>query len=441
MWVSVTRTLALALITFALVGLPSKAISDPVGCTECDEPALCYNCDDEGFAYQACMDMATYSMAVDPNGYTYKCDWRFGNTWDCHKLGTYIIGCPENQWGDPSHRQFITSTMCVARNPGQQFYDVAEPTTECIDGCEMEATTCSCNGDVTLCLCNVEPNGNYCYPEDDPGYQQPSDDVPENCVRNDETGQVSCDCSVTPEAAYCQVPDPDNPPDPLPDGCTIDANGNVICVEGNPPPDPPPDPPPPQDGGGPGEDGQPGGDDPAPGESCVPGDPNCYNPGGGICEEGDTDCTVSDSPAGGEGEIETCDPATQNCEGQGSAQSTGQCDAPPVCDGDAIQCAILTQQWRNYCNMIDLKGEKPPWEEDADYGRDLADEATDIDISNQIDQTGFAGGSCPADINVTAFGSSFNIEFGPICDIAAVVRVFVILISLLWAGPYIVRSF
>jgi len=260
-------------------------------------------------------------------------------------------------------------------------------------------------------------------------------------------GVVVCDCVANPGAEFC-------PGGAHEDDCDQTA-GIATCDPAGPPTDP----------GGPGPgDEEPGGPGPgeSPGSSCEPGDYNCTDTGGGICGVGDT-CEIGDiggcapgdlnctDAAGGTcdvgeacvegGDLGTCDPQTQNCQGEGTGSTSGSCSVEPFCSGDAIQCAILVQSWKNTCSVYDVQGEKPPWEGDADYGRDLADEAEEVDISTGLDDAGFAGGSCPADISLEMLGQTINIGFAEICNLAAIIRIFVILFTLMWAGPYVVRSF
>lgn len=123
---------------------------------------------------------------------------------------------------------------------------------------------------------------------------------------------------------------------------------------------------------------------------------------------------------------------------------TGDCSAPPVCtSADPLDCVAIQQTWESACALVDTQGELAPWEigGDPDYNRDLADEATSIDVQGGQDQSGFASGTCPSDIPVNTDWASFNIDMSFLCIYASWVRVFVILVTLMWSGAYIVRSF
>lgn len=58
--------------------------------------------------------------------------------------------------------------------------------------------------------------------------------------------------------------------------------------------------------------------------------------------------TTTSSPGSGTGEGE----------GEGEVNRVGSpsnnCDSPPVCSGDAIDCAILVEEWKNSCNAYEL---------------------------------------------------------------------------------------
>lgn len=211
-------------------------------------------------------------------------------------------------------------------------------------------------------------------------------------------------------------------------------------------------------GGGPGGPGEPDPDPddpnfPSPdegdeGDSCQSFQENCFNDQGDQCGIADTGCTYGPAPhEGDDGVPANCDPAVDpdGCMGAQSASTSSDCKSAPACSGNIIQCAVLKQSWKAMCAIQDLGGESAPWKPggDADYGRDLAsaDERTEIDLSAGVDSAGFAGGSCPADIVVDVLGLSLTIQTQPICDVAGVVRFFVIISSLLWAGAFVVRAF
>lgn len=137
---------------------------------------------------------------------------------------------------------------------------------------------------------------------------------------------------------------------------TMDTAANQIlgvCRSTDfPPPETKPDP-----GGG----TDPGGTDPG-GGGTDPGGGGGTDPGGG----GGTGPDPKPCPAGGKdadgklcpGEGGGTDPGggPNPGEGSGNGSGSGTCAKPPVCSGDAIQCAQLFQQWRAGCQAEGLGG-------------------------------------------------------------------------------------
>lgn len=176
----------------------------------------------------------------------------------------------------------------------QAIYYTLEPWDVCLpSGCWYEATTGSCD-QLGTCVFNMEPTGSECeYGTDTP----PDPNVPPNCIVGADGGLV-CDCSVTPDAAYCQDPDlpdqdippncarnestgvmvcytdPDAPDGPSPD-CVVDQSRNVLVCGSNEYPLP---------GTNPGS-GDPDPNDPGtlPAPGPMPGDTD----GDGVCEPGE----------------------------------------------------------------------------------------------------------------------------------------------------------
>ncbi|EPG5382188.1 TPA: hypothetical protein ACYRK3_000093 [Stenotrophomonas maltophilia] len=145
---------------------------------------------------------------------------------------------------------------------------------------------------------------------------------------------------------------------------TMDTAANQIlgvCRSTDfPPPETKPDP-----GGGTdpgGTDPGGGGTDPGGGGGTDPGGGGGTDPGGG----GGTGPDPKPCPAGGKdadgkpcpGEGGGTDPGggPNPGEGSGNGSGSGTCAKPPVCSGDAIQCAQLFQQWRAGCQAEGLGG-------------------------------------------------------------------------------------
>jgi len=149
-------------------------------------------------------------------------------------------------------------------------------------------------------------------------------------------------------------------------------------------------------------------------------DPNAGVPGDG-----------SDNPGEGEGEGD-----------EGTASGGGTCDAPPVCSGNPIDCAILDQTWRNRCESGgDENGNgQPDWTElgegegsegpAAGAGEEKANEWDFSTMFDQLDDAGFLSDSCPEfpPIDVSALGIAFDADMTWWCEaIAAIGALFLFL--------------
>jgi len=105
------------------------------------------------------------------------------------------------------------------------------------------------------------------------------------------------------------------------------------------------------------------------------------------------------------------------------------CDSPPVCKGDAIQCAIAHNTWNTDCffstdtTNITEDGLGIPVE---DRTNEVGDTTS---ISSVLDTSSFLADTCPAPrtINV-AYGSTMTLDYAPLCEIADIIGS-VILIS------------
>lgn len=104
------------------------------------------------------------------------------------------------------------------------------------------------------------------------------------------------------------------------------------------------------------------------------------------------------------------------CKTESQASGGDDCKVPPVCKGDAIQCAMLAQQWKTRCDnqqtnaasdlATQVLGGNDPSKNPADKeNRDVRP------IANSIDQTAFLGGGGLQDKVVTVSGQSITLPF------------------------------
>ncbi len=102
----------------------------------------------------------------------------------------------------------------------------------------------------------------------------------------------------------------------------------------------------------------------------------------------------------------------------GSASGGDNCAAAPQCEGDAIQCMMVRQQWKTRCAW---EGENPSSQFGAQLiaGSDpnaaanpaLPANRSTFDFSNTIDQSGFLGGAGLQDRTFSFLGRLFVIPF------------------------------
>jgi len=161
-------------------------------------------------------------------------------------------------------------------------------------------------------------------------------------------------------------------------------------------------------------------------------------------------------PQGGDGG--TC--SGEDCGGgeEGSVTGGEFCVAPPVCEGDAIQCAIVLQQWRNRCvepltteeldGAYGLPGEVGDIDGDgAQEGRaeglpGSADPA--INILSDFDSSGWLSGrECPAEYSValdSAFGGVISIPISDACFFFRIIGSIVLVVAWFEAAKIVVTG-
>jgi hypothetical protein len=173
-----------------------------------------------------------------------------------------------------------------------------------------------------------------------------------------------------------------------------------------------------------------------------------------------TVCTTSGGTGGGtlpgpdgEGSSEgegTCDPTVSEC-GE-SATSSKDCQQPPQCSGDPIDCAALNQQWLTMCKIENSEDQLNEYESSV-----ASDNATNSDglytwfatgnetdlmdgLSNFTNQSG-AGGSCPADETINLSFGSYTFSYQPLCDVAEFLKPLLILLFGYFGGRVVLSAF
>ncbi|MDR3443707.1 virulence factor TspB C-terminal domain-related protein [Dyella sp.] len=136
-------------------------------------------------------------------------------------------------------------------------------------------------------------------------------------------------------------------------------------------------------------------------------------------------------------------PASSSSTGNnsGSASGGGDCNTPPVCSGDAVNCGILRETWSSMCMMKtegdqlhkDLAGDgtQSPPDGGQHVGSEVTDGPIDLGDTSQLNSTGLGWGTaCPfSTVSYTLLGTTGTISFQPVCDYGSYMRGFVLLLA------------
>lgn len=184
--------------------------------------------------------------------------------------------------------------------------------------------------------------------------------------------------------------------------------------------------PPTPGGGGPGNTPQP----PNPDGTCPPG---TYKSGGQCYSnnppkpppDGDGKCPNGYIKVGAQ-----CIPLMPRPDGDGNGDDDkssfgGQC-AAVTCDGDAIQCAMVREQYRRNCQLFENDTDPSSLTNAALSGADqdsaaaLKAAAQQVSVGS-LDQSGMGWSrSCPADPSFEVAGKTFDIPFSKVCGVLGV---------------------
>ncbi|WP_350600669.1 virulence factor TspB C-terminal domain-related protein [Pseudomonas sp. 65/3-MNA-CIBAN-0223] len=137
--------------------------------------------------------------------------------------------------------------------------------------------------------------------------------------------------------------------------------------------------------------------------------------------------------------------------GDGTASTTDDCEAPPDCDGDPFQCAILKQAHIDTCKLMagptDQEQADSDAKTDAAYA-DLDAHQTELDgkvtgLLSQFQSSTSGGGSagkCLPDYQFAVAGHSIDMEFSKACDSLSWVRLVVLAGAYLFAARIVSRE-
>jgi hypothetical protein len=131
--------------------------------------------------------------------------------------------------------------------------------------------------------------------------------------------------------------------------------------------------------------------------------------------------------------------------------SESACGSPPVCEGDAVQCAIAKKQHESSCDFkkqfegtgtfFSDKGTEAANGQDKPEGHPGANlEASTFSLSNLLDQSDGLGGGCPSDSVVSVGGATVVIPWSQTCGALQAVGALAVAVSLLAAAMIVFRS-
>lgn len=137
------------------------------------------------------------------------------------------------------------------------------------------------------------------------------------------------------------------------------------------------------------------------------------------------------------------------CLDRAEVSGGNDCSAAPTCKGDAFKCSLITQTWNQRCvnqseidtAIADIAAEiaadskfDSPW--DSEEINDFSNEAGSI-----LNQSGFLGGSCPADRNFSSnLVGSVTISYQFLCDFASTLSGLVLAIAGIVAARNVARA-
>lgn len=134
-------------------------------------------------------------------------------------------------------------------------------------------------------------------------------------------------------------------------------------------------------------------------------------------------------------------------EEQSSVTGGDKCDSPPVCNGDAVQCAILNQQYITRCNAEDLydyEKHKDEIEQLVTGSKFELQDTSIVEMSSFVTgHTRWLSSTCPADETMslrTNGGRTFSLSYLPLCNAADAIAPLIVIIATLLATLYVGRG-
>lgn len=144
-------------------------------------------------------------------------------------------------------------------------------------------------------------------------------------------------------------------------------------------------------------------------------------------------------------------PTAAQCK-RDSASGGADCTAPPTCDGDAISCAILSQQWNTRCDLqkkddpsVTLgqqiqAGNDPMASQLPTPGKADSNPVSMADKFSNVDNMGVAE-QCLQPVGFSVFGFSYSFDTGPLCKLGQVLGMLNVMGTLMLCAYMLKGSF
>jgi hypothetical protein len=124
------------------------------------------------------------------------------------------------------------------------------------------------------------------------------------------------------------------------------------------------------------------------------------------------------------------------------------CDSEPTCDGDAAQCAAVSQAWHIRCDSeVSAKGESSTSTGQAIIDGQDPQASSYPDPNNptpvrlgDLDSSEPFAASCPAAISFSVQGHQISIDFTPVCELGSIIGVFNLIFASIGALYILSRS-
>jgi len=312
---------------------------------------------------------------------------------------------------------FSSSSSSVVSSGGLNYVTSSMSSSTCYNRCSYSVSSIasSCyfdKGSTTSGFCNYTGSS-----------------TGEGCNNKDASLGAVGDVLNPPDTPDVQPSDPNDP------GCPSGYSWTgSFCAKDSTPGD--------GDGGGDGGGTDPGGGD---GGGTGPGGGGGTGPGGGdgggTGPGGDGDGEGGGTGPGGGGGT---GPGEGEGEGEGDSSVGGEaCNQPLVCDGDAIQCAILRSNKSQACQFqYDASVKKAISDELAGDAYKLKEEKIDVSnfFTDALNKGRWLPSSCPPPEFFTVMGRSFSIQWEPLCRFASSIAPIIVAMASIFFAIFVSRG-